>query len=272
MAGASPEKKGSGSSLGAPPLEIDLNDLDVEFDELIGESPGTATVVKAEGAVKAEVKSEADPTPKKRRRVGRFPHCGGSSSQSLGHGVADLVADDDEHDGSEAAAVAGGTAQEEHKVCIGCDRIKGVSRCYVRPGEKMQWGYPDGRGAWCKDCAATWRTNFEERAFMTDLETWLKVDPVKRAEFQVCRLAYLTLVFEGHLGCIQRAHVQERLQLLKWMSHVSCMCFESHVVVPFEEAAAGDSPWHRFAAMPSHLTTIHSEGAHRLGVCVCAHI
>ena len=247
-------------------MDIDLELLDAQFDELIGEQPGSATAVKAE-VVKEEVKREANPTPTKRRRTGRLS--AGSSSQSL-HGVADVVADDD-HDESAAAPAEGDTTQGEDKNCIGCGRIYGESPCLVMPGETVQWAFPLGRGCWCKDCHAVWRTVFQGRGWLGDLEKWLKDDPAKRAEFHLSRLAYLTLVFEGNLGCIQRPQVEARLHMLKWLSHVCCLKYESHMVVPFEEAAAGDSPWRRFAAQPSNLTTIHSEGAHRLGVCVCAH-
>ena len=264
MAGASPAKKGSGSSTGAAPLDVDLELLDAQFDELIG-NPDSATAVKAE-VVKEEVKSEANPTPTKRRRTGRLS--AGSSSQSLSHGVADVVAKDDEHGGSTAAPAAGDTAHGEDKHCIGCARKYGVSPCHIRPAETVQWSLPNGRGGWCKDCHAVWRTVFQGRGYLGDLEDWLKQDPVKRAEFHLCRLAYLSLVFEGNLACIHREHVLARLHMLKWMSHVCCLCLESHVVVPFEEAAVENSPWRRFAALPSNLTTIHSSGAHRLGVCV----
>ena len=110
------------------------------------------------------------------------------------------------------------------------------------PGETVQWGFAGGRVCWCKDCHAVWRTVFQGRGWLGDLERWLKDDPAKRAEFHLSRLAYLTLVFEGNLGCIQRPQVEARLHMLKWLSHVCCLCLESHVVVPFEEAAAGDSP------------------------------
>ena len=84
---------GSASSTGGPPLNlnIDLAQLDAQFDELIGigasphDNGDGSTAVKAE-AVKEEVKSEATPT--KRRRTGRLSR--GGSSQSLSHGVADV--------------------------------------------------------------------------------------------------------------------------------------------------------------------------------------
>ena len=274
MAGASPGKQGRSSSTGAAPLNIDVELLDEQFDELIGDAAaaGSATAVKAE-VVKQEVKSEANnPTPTKRRRTGgRFS--AGSSKESLCHGVADVVANDEELDGSEAAPAAGDgdTAASSDKNCIGCGRIYGVSPCHVVPGETVKWGLPNGRGGWCKDCHSVWRTVFQNRGYLGDLEDWLKHDPVKRAEFHLCRLAYLSLAFEGDSSNIRHHHIEARLHLLRWMSHVCCLCLESHVVVPFEEAAAGDSAWRRFAALPNHLTTIHSGGAHRLGVCVCAH-
>ena len=136
----------------------------------------------------------------------------------------------------------------------------------------MEWSWPNGKSRWCNGCHTVWRTMFQGRAYKTDLEDWLKYDPVKRTEFHMTRLAWLSLAFEGNVGSIQKSAVEARLHLLKWMSQVCCLCFDSHVVAPFEEAAAGDSPWHHFAALPGHLTTIHAEGAHRLGVCVCPHI
>ena len=154
-------------------LNIDLAQLDAQFEELIGigDSPHDngdgSTAVKAE-TVKEEVKSEATPT--KRRRTGRLSR--GGSSQSLSHGVADVEVGDDP-DGSEAAAaVAGDSAQDggEDKICIGCSRIHGVSPCLLNPGETVQWSLKDGRGCWCKDCHSVWRIVFKKRGFLNDLE------------------------------------------------------------------------------------------------------
>ena len=258
-------KKGGGgrrTSGATPNLNIDLEILDADFDDIFGpDAEQSATAVKAE--VKEEkVKSEAAPTKRRRLGTGRFE--AGSSSQSL-HGVAEvsLEGNEDEADSAEEAGDADG------KACIGCDRIYGVSPSIIHPGETIQWANPGGRGCWCKDCRAVYRTVFAGRGWLGDLESWLKVDATKRAEFHLSRVAYLSLVFEGNLGNIHKEHVQARLHMLKWMSHVCCLHLEPHVVVPFEEAAAGDSPWRRFAALPSHLTTIQSMGEHRL--CVCAH-
>ena len=53
-----------------------------------------------------------------------------------------------------------------------------------------------------------------------------------------------------------------------WLSNACCSSFAGRVVVPLGEAARVDSPYRAFAMQPSNLTTIFSEGGHRLGVLV----
>ena len=262
MAGAASSSAQRGEG-GTPTLELD-DLLDLDFDDLIGESPRKQPAVKLEQSapVKSEVKTE-DTTPVKRRRVHpSFAASGSASRESWGssHGVAEV---------GEVADSPGGESAQEHKACLGCARILGVSPCWLTLGDTMQWALPNGRGSWCKDCYTTHRTSFKSRTYLTDLHEWMKTNPEEREmEWQLSRVAYLSLAFEGNLSKIEKPQVQQRVELMRWMSRVCCMSFAGHVVVPFEEAARVDSPYRSFAAQPSNLTTIFSEGGHRLGVLV----
>ena len=81
--------------------------------------------------------------------------------------------------------------------CGGCSRIRGVSPCFLVPGEGCAWPRNDGRGLWCRDCSNCYRTNFETGKGLQQFSRWLKEAPQNRQLWERTLLAHLSLVWEG---------------------------------------------------------------------------
>ena len=86
--------------------------------------------------------------------------------------------------GASPGAKSSRGADEGPIQCGGCSRIRGVSLCFLVPGETCAWNYSDGRGLWCRDCANCYRTNFQTGKGLANFPAWLREDPQHRQRWE----------------------------------------------------------------------------------------
>lgn len=110
--------------------------------------------------------------------------------------------------------------EDEHQAsyCLGCQRQKGVDRCFLVTEKVVEWAWSDGRGRFCLDCYSTWRTLYKDTHTLSLFTSWIR-SPGNRKGFLVNLAASLSLVWEGAKR-ITSQMIKDRVALIKFLSRL----------------------------------------------------
>ncbi|CAK0860935.1 unnamed protein product, partial [Prorocentrum cordatum] len=113
-----------------------------------------------------------------------------------------------------AAAVEPEPAKKERNGCPGCGRVYGVLMSFFQPAF-VEWGLPDGRGLWCKDCMGLFRLTRKEEGSLTTWQGKLsKIEVTLDWEFDL--MVWIQLKKEGK-DRIDDVVFKLRKDSLKWL-------------------------------------------------------
>lgn len=151
--------------------------------------------------------------------------------------------------------------------CPGCARFRD-SPCFLDATATVTWGYPDGRGQWCKDCQNVWRTHYMNMHSQTVMAGKLKA-PMFLQEFRLRLIAYLSIKQEG-ADKVSAGEVEDRVNAFRFFARMSHLPALPSVVVPLED-------WHAMPSLrgmvggnsgPPVLTTLRAMQGDKLAVFV----
>ena len=170
----------------------------------------------------AATASEADEPPAKRLRSVKLEGDSAGASPApvpvKSEALAPLLTRRSRSFGKAGASPGGQSsniAPRESVPCRGCDRIQGVSPCFLVVGEYCVWNSPCGSGSWCRDCHTTWRSAFKPLQALAYFHVWLQM-PANRLLFNRTLLAYLSLACED-TPKITVELLQKRSLMLQWL-------------------------------------------------------
>ena len=192
------------SSLSCAPPSMDLDSLAaLEEAEIMHKDAATPSPKK----VKAE--DAATPSPKK------------SSGHSQAATASALVVRKEskehhkEHHSDDEDPPAGDDEDSDGIVCNGCKRNSRRSRSFFKD-DKVEWGLPDERGNWCRDCLTLHRTYFgNDIKSLVIFKVWLTQETNNMILWRQLFVAYCSLAKEG-LHKISKVKIENRVQVLRW--------------------------------------------------------
>ena len=218
--------------------------------DLLGDLPGGAAVQSEPSGVL----SASTPKGIKRRR-GLLANIDMISEASSPTSSATRTA------GTQGTSGAGTPRQgQEDESCLGCGRGRNTCLSFFEPGGETEWGQPQRRGSWCKDCFNTHRTCYGSHP-LSLFASWIQ-GQANRDEFEETLIGYVSLKVEG-MERVTAAKVRERVEMLKFIFRFCGASMRSCVVVPLSEWVQRSSPP---LVLPSRLISMLSGGKHVLGV------
>lgn len=126
------------------------------------------------------------------------------------------------------------TEVEPGKTCSGCWRSYKTDAAYITPGVDFCWLYSDGRGAYCRDCANTYRIMHKPVMNLGFFELWI-AQPQHRLLFWKQLISYLTLKRDG-VSHVTAPAVSSRLSMLEWLFNMLQLPFPLAATTPADSA------------------------------------
>ena len=181
---------------------------------------------------------------KKRRRGGSATSRGAGSSTACPSPAMSSVKDEDEEEADDDMEDASSGLVELDQVkqeckdprlakmepCLACKRVYLSNACWLEAGAAVQWAFPKGRGAWCRECHSCWRTSFSHEHSLILFGPWIRT-ATNNLRFQMHLLAHLSLVKEGIMK-ITLPMVSVRISSIKYTLGLLGMPLVPSVVVP----------------------------------------
>jgi hypothetical protein len=119
------------------------------------------------------------------------------------------------------------------KFCAGCGRSQLHSTCYIKR-TPIQWGLPDGRGMWCRDCHNCWRLMYAAVSTLVMFAVWLR-RPTNATEWEFTLVSFLSLKQEG-IERVSEGMVRTRKAMLEFVFRML-----SVPTGPFEVMSLGEA-------------------------------
>ena len=113
--------------------------------------------------------------------------------------------------------------------CMGCKRDRLKSQCFYSGG-LVEWGAPNRKGAWCRDCFNAWRLLYSGLATLVMFSVWLR-NPGNFIDWQMNLLAFVSLKRDG-MDRATAAAVQARRHMIEWLFKTLCIHPGRNFVVP----------------------------------------
>lgn len=144
-------------------------------------------------------------TPAKKQKS-RGADQGPAADRARGSAAASSVPEDDDLEGAEV---------EAGKTCAACWRSFKTDKAFLTAGADFAWLYADGRGAYCRDCANTYRVMPKAGMNLGYFELWI-TQLGHRLLFWKELVAYMSLKKDG-LSHVTMALISARLNMLEWL-------------------------------------------------------
>ena len=232
----------------------------------IGNAPPGVKDEKLDEVKDEDTESDVDEKHPKKRR------CGEIQESAEGAPAQQVVAVKKE---PKVIAESTGPQHQPDKECHGCGRSRDSGKDWLRAGQSLAWGWPDGRGNYCKDCHTTWRTVYSSEHALATFGAWLK-QPENRIPWWMHLIAYLTLKQDsisagGGDAQIRASHICERAKVLRMFLNMLGIPAGGFVVDLLEteensDAGSSSTPAPGESMDPRALVSVFAKEGPRLGV------
>ena len=156
--------------------------------------------------------------------------------------------------GSPLASSSGEPADSGGKPCPGCGRLYLISLCFYLADQLARWALPLGRGLWCADCHAVWRSCHSGTLSLTYFPQWLAV-PGNFALWNLQLAAFCALKLEGATS-IHAQHIASRVQQYTCMSKFLATPLQHTAIATLQDVHNPASKLHGLVVTPSTLVTL----------------